>query len=181
MKRFLYTDLVCLLIVGLAALNGCTQSTPPSAGDSAEQGAGHAHDPDHHDHQHDHDSNGKHVHDGERELGKHPQSYAEAVNKLDRLRTAIRDAFAADDTERADQSVHELGHLLEEIPSLADREAFTAAEQESIKQAVDVLFECFGDIDEKLHGQQGKAYSEVAPRIDEVTAALLAIAKSQEK
>ena len=84
---------------------GCNQPGP--AGPPASQA----------NHGADHDDDQDHA--GEHE---HHESYAEAVKELDGLRLAARDAMANNNLEAADEAVHEIGHILEELPALAAKE-----------------------------------------------------------
>ena len=107
-------------------------------------------------------------HDGQDHYEAHedsPQSYGEAVTKLVALRDKMRDAFAAKNDEEAHEPLHEVGHLLESLPRLADKQT-PAIDAESIKQTTDELFDLFSKVDEKMHGAEGAAYSDVASQVD---------------
>jgi predicted RNase H-like HicB family nuclease len=122
----------------------------------------------------DHDA--EHDHDGEHE---HHETYADAVKELDELRLVAKNALAENKVEAADKAVHELGHILAELPALADKEGVMADER--VKPAIDDLFDCFDQIDQKLEGGVGKTYDEVAERIDAAMDTLRSKVKSQEK
>jgi hypothetical protein len=144
------TRLICLSIVGLLAVSlgagsGCSPAGPPPSQQSINGAGGEAH--------------------------HHPESYAEAVTQVEVLRTAIKEAMAAGDLEKADGPVHEIGHVLEHILEFAPKDV-PGADQAAIKKAVAILFECFGQIDDKVHGSGGKSYDEVSARIDEAMATL---------
>jgi hypothetical protein len=164
MNRIACKYVLPLLGIACFAVAGCSASNPPaapSASAPAKDDHDHDHDPmagKHSDHKHDHGAG----HAAEDE----PASYADAVQKVDALCGATKDAFAAKDMEKADIPVHKLGHVLEDIPELAAKESLSAEDQEAIKKAVEELFDCFGKIDDKLHGNEGKSYDEVAARID---------------
>jgi hypothetical protein len=110
---------------------------------------------------------------------EHHESYAAAVQELDGLRLAAKNAMAEDNLKAADDAVHEIGHILEELPALAEKEIGAADDQ--VKPAIDELFDCFDQIDQKLEGGAGKTYDEVAERIDVAMATLRSKVKSQEK
>ena len=76
-----------------------------------------------------------------------------------------KDALSAGDVKKADKAVHKIGHVLEELPELAAKETELAGD-DTIKPAIDDLFDCFDRIDRKLHEDAGKTYDEVADRID---------------
>jgi hypothetical protein len=136
------------------------------------------------DHDADHDKMGEpghHHHEHGDHDDEHHESYADAVAELDQLRGEVKDALAAGDLKKADGPVHEIGHILEELPELAAKETELATD-DTIKPAVDDLFECFNDIDLKLHDDgAGKTYDEVADRIDAAIATLRSKAKTEEK
>ena len=123
----------------------------------------------------DHDDD--HDHAGDEH--EHHETYAEAVTELDSLRLAIRDAMAGNNMDAAHDAVHEVGHILEELPALAAKE--TAAADDSVKPAIDKLYECFDQIDQKLEGGTGKTYDEVAEPIEVAMATLRSKLKTQEK
>ena len=161
--------LSCLLVFG------CNPSPPaPRPVSAASDGADHAAmGDDTHDHAgHDHHEHADH--------DEHHESYAEAVTELDSLRMAAKDALAAGNLEAADDAVHEIGEILEELPDLAAKEAAIAAD-ETIKPAIKDLYDCFDSIDQKLHGDVGKTYDEVAERIDAAMKTLRARATPKEK
>lgn len=181
-------SLCCLLVMGFIAASGCSQSssTPPAP---SPQTTGQDHD--HQDdqaHDHDHDRGEAHEehkgdtdHAAENDDHEHPQSYAEAVEQLEALHAAIKSAFSAGDTAKADGPVHEVGHLLKDVPAQGKKAALAATDQAAVEKAVDDLFECFGQIDQQLHGGQGKSYDEVAAQIDQAMEILQSKVKRQQE
>lgn len=153
-----------LLIIGSLSLAGCGGEPSTASNPSAES------------HGHDHEAHGdEHGH-------AHPQSFAEAVAEIDRLRAEIKTSFAAGDLAKADGPVHEIGHLLEELPQLAAKQSLSEAEQqEQVKQAVGSLMDSFAALDERVHGgdSAGKSYEEVAAQIDAAFAELNSVAKEK--
>jgi hypothetical protein len=154
MNRIAFAAFLPLLGASGLVLAGCNASPPPPP--PPPQAAAHEHAG--HEHKHDHEAG---HHDGEE-----PDTYAEAVKQVDMLCGDAKAAFAAKDLEKADIPVHKLGHVLEDIPELAKKESMPADDQEAVKKAVEELFDCFGKIDNKLHGNEGNTYDELAPRID---------------
>lgn len=149
MLRVGFRMLVCLVIACAVGSLGCGKSTP-----TAEKSTAPAHD----DHAHEgHD----HKHEGHDD---HPHTYAEAVEKIKQLRNAVRDHLAAKETGKADEAVHEVGHVLEDLPKLA--EAHTAEDQAEVKKAGEELLDLFGKIDEQLHADKEPNYDEVSAKID---------------
>jgi len=149
-----------ILLASSLLVFGCNPSPPP-----APKAA-----PADHDGEHAHDDDGEH---------EHHETYADAVKELDELRLAAKNALAENHVEEADKAVHELGHILAELPALADKEGAMADER--VKPAIDDLFDCFDQIDQKLEGGVGKTYDEVADRIDAAMDTLRSKVKSQEK
>jgi outer membrane murein-binding lipoprotein Lpp len=138
---------VCTLVLSMLALCGCNSSKPSSNPSSETE---------------QHDDNGE----------KHAETYAAAVDNLNELATSIKEALTANDEDKAHDPLHKIGHVLEEIPALANKESFNDEDKEAIKKAVDELFDCFGKLDEKMHGKEGATYDEVANRIEQALATL---------
>jgi hypothetical protein len=177
------------LLGGSLMIFGCNPSASEPVGKPTERVGyddDHAHDSmddDDHDHEgQDHEGHGHagHDHHGDADHEEHHESYAEAVAELDSLCVAAKDGLAANNLEAADAAVHEIGHILEELPELAAKEASLAAD-DTIKPAIDDLFDCFDKIDRKLHGEAGKTYGEVADRIDAALKTLRGRAKTDAK
>lgn len=114
---------------------------------------------------HDHD----HGHGGHED---HPETYAEAVDQLESIDKTIRDAFAADDADTAHGPLHDIGHLLEEVTELAQKETMSEEQRADVQQAVESLFDLYGAVDATMHGGEGKSYDEVKDDIDAALATL---------
>lgn len=121
-----------------------------------------------HDHTHDH-------HAG-------PETFAEAVADLQKVRDLTRDAFAAGDPERCHHALHEVGELLEAIPQLAAESELAETSWNEVKLASDNLFTSFGMVDQTLHSGKPDTtvYSKVAADIDSAIESLLAKTKEAE-
>lgn len=139
----------CLgLLTGSLVMVGCGSSTtetpvvnkPPMAADELE-----------------------HVHDEEH---AHASTYPEAVTMLEGMRDKIRDAFAKGDGQSADETVHEIGHALEDVTELAKKASLSEEDQVAVGTAVESLLDAFDKIDSKLHGGDGVDYDQVAADID---------------
>jgi hypothetical protein len=102
----------------------------------------------------------------------HAETYAEAVAELDTMRSQISAAFAASDMEAADGPIHEVGHVLEEVVELAQKQGLDADAVAEINAAVEKLFDAFGRVDDKIHGGEGAEYSEVEADVDAAFATL---------
>lgn len=171
MKIVLRRALAVLFLLVPMQLVGCGGSEPKSDSPSPQAGDSHEH-PDHADHaEHDHQD------------GDHPQTLSAAVANLEELRAAIEKAFAADDMSEADGPVHQIGHALEAITSLAKKSSLSADEQKVMKEAVDVLFDSFGAIDQRIHGgkEAGKSYADVAEQVETAMTQLKGLGSQEEK
>jgi len=96
----------------------------------------------------------------------HAETYAEAVAELDAMRGQISQAFAAGDIDAADEPIHEVGHMLEDVVELAQKQGLEADALAEVGAAVDKLLDAFGRVDDKIHGGEGADYSEVEADVD---------------
>lgn len=146
--------LACLVSAFAVSLLGCGTKSSTS-----EKPAPAAHDEHGHDHDHAHD----HKHEGDAD---HPHTFAEAVEKVQQLRTAVRDNLAAKEKGKADDAVHEVGHVLEDLPKLAESASLAPEALSEVKKATDELLDLFGKIDEQIHADKEPNYDEVSAKID---------------
>jgi hypothetical protein len=146
--------LACLTLVG------CSSSAPPPAKPAADKAAaaGPGHDHDHgHDHGHDHD---------------HPESFAAGVAQLQATVAAVKDHLAVGATDAADEAVHGLGHLIEDVQGLLSKEKLSEEAKATASKALEELFECFDKLDTAIHAPEGKSqppaevHASLAERID---------------
>jgi len=105
---------------------------------------------------------------------KHAATYAEAISMIETMNTEISTAFADGKPMAADETVHSIGHTLEDVTSLAKKALMSEEDQNAIGVAVETLLDAFGKVDEKLHGGEGADYSAVA---DEVNTAMETLKK----
>jgi hypothetical protein len=106
--------------------------------------------------EHDHDHGHRHA----------PTTSTEGLAELTSLRNTIRDAFAANDMDKAHDPLHEVGDVLMAIPELAKKENVDSEKLASIQKAVDTLMDAFGRVDKTMHGQEGSTYAEESATID---------------
>ena len=151
------TATLCAYLMFVAGC-GTSPTAPPSATKTAD------HD---HDHEHEH-GNEAHEH--------HLETYALALAELTSLRDTTRDAFAKNDLDAAHEPLHEVGHVLDEIPKLAEKEGISGEALGNLKAAVKTLFDAFGDVDKTMHGQDGSKYSDVSAKIDDAVKVLTDLA-----
>ena len=143
--RFPHRSLGLIFSAPLLLTTGCNETppTPPVAE--------HAHD--------------EHAH-------HHPETLAEAVTEVIELRDTIRDAFTANDPDKAHDPLHEVGHLLETVSDLAKEEKLSDEKLAIVKSSVETLMQSFGEIDKSMHGQEGASYKDVSTKIDDAVKAL---------
>jgi hypothetical protein len=132
-----------------------------------------------HDHEHDHDhadekkaakpaAKGGDDHDDH----KHPETLAEGVKELEQLVGSVKEHLAADAKEKADDAVHLVGHLLEDVEKLVPAAKLSAEAEAGVKKAVEELYDCFDKLDVALHAEAGKAdapaavHKQLAERIE---------------
>lgn len=124
-------------VMAALALAGCEPAAPPPA--ATAQKAAHVHD---HDHGHeDHD---------------HPETLAEGVAQLAEAAAAVEKHLASGGTDAADEVVHGVGHIIEDIQGLLPKENLTAEAKAAVAKALDEVFECFDKLDTALHAPAGK-------------------------
>lgn len=97
---------------------------------------------------------------------KHAETYPEAVAELEEMNKVIATAFASNDLDAAHDPLHEVGHVLDELPALAKKQELSDDAVAAIGAAVEKLFEAFGKVDAKFHDEEGATYDEVKADID---------------
>jgi len=143
-------------LLACLSLSGCSSSSPPvkPAADKA-AAAGHDHDHGHEEHEHD-----------------HPESFAAGVAQLQATVAAVKDHLAVGATDAADEVVHGLGHLIEDVQGLMSKEKLSDEAKATALKALDELFECFDKLDTAIHAPEGKSqppaevHASLAERID---------------
>ena len=140
----LCTLLLCLLVIG------CTD-----AGDQSPAGADHGHG-------HDHD------HSAESHL-----PFDSLVTRICHHRDAIKAAFDEGNREEAHDPLHEIGHLIGQLPDSAAETDLAESDWNQVKQASDNLMSAFGKVDEIFHGnEEGLEYSDIQQEVEESIAVL---------
>jgi len=107
-----------------------------------------------HDHGHDHGTKtaAKDDHDHD-----HPETLAEGMAAVEKMWTGIRTALKSGKFDEADGMVHEVGHLLEDLPGLLAKAKAPAVVAEGAKKAIEEVFACFEAIDTALHTGEEEA------------------------
>ena len=128
----------CLSVVSItAALAGCEPAAPPAAKTAPQAAHGHDHDHGHADHD-------------------HPETLAAGVAQLAEAAAAVEKHLASGATDEADDVVHGVGHIIEDIQGLLPKENLTAEAKAAAAKALDEVFECFDKLDTALHAPAGK-------------------------
>ena len=148
-----------VLTLTLIAAYGCDQGSQPPLVPAMTSKDDHGHDHGH-DHEHEHEH----------------ESLAAALTELTKLRDTIRDGFAKNDVDAAHDPLHEVGHVLEEIPELAEKEKLPAEAITIIKASVEELFDAFGAVDKGMHGGESVKYADVSGKIDAAVTAITSAA-----
>ena len=118
---------------------------------------------------HDHD------HGDQKDAPSGPKDFPAGVAALRENYEAIRDAFQANDTDKAHQPLHDVGGALETLPELAGKAALGETELASVKAAVASMFDAYGEIDGAMHAGKQPDYAAVADKLDKGMADLQAV------
>ncbi|MFN9370009.1 MAG: hypothetical protein ACK6CT_14795 [Planctomycetia bacterium] len=134
-----WVPLACTPIVWMAA--GCvpSQTSQPPAPQAQKVKE------DKHDHDHDHDDHA------------HPETLAAGVKELEGIATAVKTHLDAGDKKKADDAVHLVGHLVEDLRGLLPKEKLSAEAQATAGKALDEIFDAFDAVDVALHADEGKS------------------------
>ena len=113
----------------------------------------------------------------------HPATLAEGVAALRKFAADLGAKLASGSHEAADDAVHGLGHMLEDLPALAAKAKLSEQAAEGAKIAIGELEECFGKLDEALHAAEGQGDSPAevhASLKDRIEAALKSLEETKE-
>lgn len=137
---------------------GCTPSAQPPAAPRAAV--------DEHDHGHDHADHA------------HPETLAEGIAQIKQAAADVKAHLAAGKADAADDVVHGVGHLIEDVQGLLPKEKLSDEGRAAATKALDEIFACFDELDTALHAPEGKGdspadvHAGVAKRIEDALAAL---------
>jgi hypothetical protein len=128
-----------------------------------------------HDHEgHDHDSH-DHDQDGHAEDQTQPADFSAAVAAVHEDYEAIRDAFQANDMEKAHEPMHRIGRLIETLPEFAAKAELGEQELATVKSAAAAMFEAYGEIDDAIHTGKQADYAAASGTLDKAMTDLQAV------
>jgi len=147
------------------ALLGCGPAGDD--GKSAKQAAPHDHEG--HDHEgHDHDQ-------------AQPADFPAGVAAVRQHYEAIRDAFRANEVDKAHGPLHTVGQRIEALPKLAATAELGEQELATVKAASAAMFEAYGEIDDALHTGKQADYAAAADTLDKGMADLQSVVDGMAK
>ena len=155
MTRFPLPRPASVALLVLLPLWGCAPAAKPPA--AAKPAAGHDHDHDDH---------------------AHPETLAAGVAELEKVIKDVADKLGSGAKDAADDAVHAVGHLLEDLEGLLEKQTLTADLREAGKKALAELTDCFAKLDTALHAAEGEGeppatvHAGVAERIGAAVTAL---------
>ena len=123
-------------------------------------------------HEHDH---GDHDDGDHKDAPSGPQDFPAGVAALRGHYEAIRDAFQANDLDKAHAPLHDVGGTLESLPGLAGNAALGETELAAVKSAVAAMFDAYGEVDGAMHEGKQPDYAAVADKLDKGMADLQAV------
>jgi hypothetical protein len=138
---------------------GCTRPAAPPSRAADKAAAGHDHDHGHAEHD-------------------HPESLAAGIAQVKRAVADVKAHLANGANEAADDVVHGMGHLVEDIEGLLSKENLSDAGKAAVKKATAEIFDCFDKLDTALHAAPGtgptpaEVHAGLSQRIDDAIKAL---------
>ncbi len=94
-------------------------------------------------------------------------SLKETLEKVTGLATKIGEGFADGEGEKAHDSLHEIGHLLESAEKLVTDSTLAVDAKKKLAAALKELLDGFGEVDARMHDKNdGVEYSEVKEKIE---------------
>ncbi|WP_430454078.1 hypothetical protein [Rhodopirellula europaea] len=186
---------LALLSLAMIAFTGCQPSSAPDEAATTQTSnshddhnhdsheghdhAGHDHEGHGHDHEgHDHAAHGHETVDAAAaglstdalvhlEKADAPKTLADAIKKLTSMQSTIAGGFADDDVDSIHNELHDIGTLLEQTEVLAKESNLGEEKKKQALAAIDTLFDAFGSVDAKLHGEEGADFDEVSSDIED--------------
>ena len=74
--------------------------------------------------------------------------------------------FEGGKPDEAQDALHEIGHVIEELPQLATKEKFSAESNGKVNVATEKLKNAFGALDDSMHGGKGESLDVVTLEVN---------------
>ena len=156
-----------MILLAFLAFCGCAGSKTESNATTAN-----------HDDHGEHGDHGDHEEHGDHKEHEAPKDFATALKQLKDMKVLICKAFADGSPDDAHDQLHDVGKLLEKMPELAAEGGDLAAEKlTEIDQAVEELFDGFGQLDGTLHGGDAVDVAELEKQLTQSIESLEMAAK----
>ena len=95
------------------------------------------------------------------------------VTRICEHRDTIKAAFDADKQGEAHDPLHEIGHLIAQLPDAAAETDLVESDWNQVKQASDNLMASFGKVDALFHGdKEGLKFAEIEQDVQDAIAVL---------
>ncbi|MEZ6091388.1 MAG: hypothetical protein R3C05_25890 [Pirellulaceae bacterium] len=143
---FLLSVLYGLVVCFSAGCPASKAPTPPPASDSHDD--------------HDHEAHGHAGHDHSA-----PTNLAEAVRLIDHLADDIGQSFEANDPDGAHDPLHEIADALDAAGLFVGKSDLSDEQKKAAGDALATLQKSYGDVDAKMHGDEGAEYADVSSDI----------------
>ena len=127
-----------------------------------------------------HDQDTDHEHDAGHAHEEHAETFAEAVAAIEKQGAMIIGAFSDGKPEDAHDALHEIGHLIEELPELATKEKFDSELKKQVNEAKEKLMDAFGELDDTLHGGEAKNVDDVKLEVERSMKSLKSISMGKD-
>ena len=158
---------LALLSLAMIAFTGCQPSSAPDEG--ATTPTSDSHDDHDHDSHEGHDHAG-HDHEGHDHDGHDHEGHDHAAHGHETVDAAAAglSTDALVHLEKADApKTLDIGTLLEQTEVLAKESDLGEEKKKQALAAIDTLFDAFGSVDAKLHGEEGADFDEVSSDIED--------------
>lgn len=91
----------------------------------------------------------------------------QSLDKVHGLATKIGQGFTDGEHEKAHGPMHEIVHLLEELPRKVDSSDLAVDVKKSLNDSIKTIMDSFDKVDAKLHGDEnGVEFSDVKEKVD---------------
>jgi hypothetical protein len=106
---------------------------------------------------------------------QHASTLPEAITELSGYVETVGKAFTSNKPNDAHDALHDVGHVLESLTDLS--KGLSDEKKAAVGKAAKELMECFGALDETMHGGPETPYTKVGDRI---TAAMASLKQASE-